>query len=77
MKNKFEKLYDFLVGDCGYEPKFGYQQVGMVAMGIRDVNLHDDTCSFIASDKFVDDTLEQLLVDQANEYDRVYREESV
>lgn len=75
MKNKYEKLYDFLVGNCGYQPRFGYWQVGMVAIGIRDVNLHDDTCSFIASDKFVDDSVEQKLVDQANEYDAIYRKE--
>lgn len=54
--NKFEKLYDALFDDYGHKSiNFCLVQVAFVAMGIRDVRLHDNTCNFISSDKFTDD----------------------
>lgn len=69
MKNKFTKLYDALLDVYGHSGNnsvlFRLEQVALVAMGIRDVRLHDDTCDFITSGKFIDDVpIERIVCDE-------------
>ncbi len=50
---RHEKLFNWL--STSFTSTFAYTQTGMAACGVKDDQLHDETCSFICSPAYVDD----------------------